>query len=95
MPAEAAAHNPTIAAAPIRNRSDNELAREVRRALTRTPNLHSTGIHVQVRHGVVTLTGWVPHRAQVQRASNAARSVRGVRHVNNRLSVRTRGAGGH
>ncbi|APA88499.1 BON domain-containing protein [Paraburkholderia sprentiae WSM5005] len=95
MPNDASAQSQSIAASPARNRPDSELAREVRRALARTPNLHSTAIHVQARHGIVTLTGWVPQRAQVQRAGSVARSVRGVRQVNNRLNVRTRGAGGH
>ena len=95
MPNDASAQSQSIAASPARNRPDSELARDVRRALSRTPNLHSTAIHVQARHGIVTLTGWVPQRAQVQRAGSVARSVRGVRHVNNHLNVRTRGASGH
>ncbi|EEA04348.1 transport-associated protein [Burkholderia sp. H160] len=95
MPGDTSAQSQSIAASPARQRPDSELARDVRRALARTPNLHSTAIHVQARHGIVTLTGWVPQRAQVQRAGNVARSVRGVRHVNNRLNVRTRGASGH
>ena len=95
MPNDASAQSQSIAASPPRNRPDSELARDVRRALSRTPNLHSTAIHVQARHGIVTLTGWVSQRAQVQRAGSVARSVRGVRHVNNHLNVRTRGASGH
>ncbi|MFP4891825.1 BON domain-containing protein [Paraburkholderia sp. EG304] len=95
MPNDASAQSQSIAASPARNRPDSELARDVRRALARTPNLHSTAIHVQARRGVVTLTGWVPQRAQVQRAGSVARSVRGVRQVINHLHVRTRGASGH
>lgn len=95
MPNDASAQSQSIAASRSRNIPDSELARDVRRALSRTPNLHSTAIHVQARHGIVTLTGWVPQRAQVQRAGSVARSVRGVRQVNNRLNVRTRGASGH
>ncbi len=95
MPNDTSAQSQSIAAAPPRNRPDSEIARDVRRALSRAPNLHSTAIHVQARHGIVTLTGWVPQRAQVQRAGSVARSVRGVRRVNNHLNVRTRGASGH
>jgi osmotically-inducible protein OsmY len=94
-PGHASAPNQAVATSPIRNRPDHEIVREVRRALARAPTLHSSGIHVQAHVGVVTLTGWVPHRSQVQRATNAARSVRGVRRVNNRLNVRTRGGGVH
>ncbi|MBB5398243.1 MULTISPECIES: BON domain-containing protein [Paraburkholderia] len=95
MPNDASAQSQSIAASPARNRPDSELARDVRRALARTPNLHATAIHVQARRGIVTLTGWVPQRAQVQRAGSVARSVRGVRQVINHLNVRTRGASGH
>ncbi|MCC8396004.1 BON domain-containing protein [Paraburkholderia sp. MMS20-SJTR3] len=94
-PVETIAANPSVATSSFRNRSDAELVREVRRALNRTPNLPASGIHVQSHQAVVTLTGWVPHRSQVQRATNAARSVRGVRRVQNRLNVRTRGGSGH
>jgi len=77
-----------------RNRPDSELVRDVRRAFTRTSGLNSSGIHVTARNGIVTLTGWVPQRSQIARAGNAARSVRGVRSVSNRLTLRTgRGSG--
>ncbi|MFL9928227.1 BON domain-containing protein [Paraburkholderia sp. RL18-103-BIB-C] len=77
-----------------RARSDSQILRDVRRAFTRTTGLNSSAIHVQVRHGVVTLTGRVPQRSQIQRAGNAARSVRGVRSVSNRLTVQTRSSSG-
>ncbi|TDY38218.1 BON domain-containing protein [Paraburkholderia rhizosphaerae] len=79
---------------PHQTRSDAQLVRDVRRAFTRTTGLNSSGIHVTARHGIVTLTGWVSHRQQVDRAGNAARSVRGVRSVQNRLTVRTRHGSG-
>ncbi|MFT4065839.1 MAG: BON domain-containing protein [Paraburkholderia sp.] len=94
MPGDTSTQGQPVASSAARNRPDSELIRDVRRTLTRTPGLHASGIHVQARHGVVTLTGWVPQRAQVHRAGNAARSVRGVRSVSNRLTVRTRRAGG-
>ncbi|WP_133666607.1 BON domain-containing protein [Paraburkholderia sp. BL10I2N1] len=74
-----------------RRRPDSELVRDVRRALSRASGVNASGIHVQARNGVVTLTGRVPQRAQVQRAGSVARSVRGVRSVSNRLTVQTRG----
>jgi hyperosmotically inducible protein len=77
------------------NRSDTQLVRDVRRAFTRATGLNSAAIHVNARHGVVTLTGTVPQRSQIERAGNAARSVRGVRSVSNRLTVRTRRPAGH
>ncbi|MFT4064692.1 BON domain-containing protein [Paraburkholderia sp.] len=95
MPPDMSAQNQSVAARPNQNRSDSQIVRDVRRAFTRTTGLNSTGIRVEARHGVVTLTGWVPQRSQIQRASNAARSVRGVRSVSNRLTVRTRHSSGH
>ncbi|WP_245841207.1 BON domain-containing protein [Paraburkholderia ribeironis] len=95
-PTEAAAQNPSVGArSSSNNRSDSTIVRDVRRAFTRTTGLNSANIHVQARHGVVTLTGTVPQRSQIQRAGNAARSVRGVRSVSNRLTVRTWRGGGH
>ncbi|MEW9583866.1 BON domain-containing protein [Paraburkholderia sp. DGU8] len=73
-----------------RPRSDSQIVRDVRRAFTRTTGLNSSAIHVKARHGVVTLTGRVPQRSQIERAGNAARSVRGVRSVSNRLTVHNR-----
>lgn len=70
------------------NRSDSAIVRDVRRAFTRTTNLNSANIRVDARHGTVTLSGTVPQQSQIARAGNAARSVRGVRSVQNRLTVR-------
>jgi osmotically-inducible protein OsmY len=95
MPNDASAQNQPVATSSSRARSDSQLVRDVRRAFTRTTGLNSASIHVQARHGVVTLTGSVPQRSQIQRAGNAARSVRGVRSVQNRLTVRTRHSSGH
>ncbi|MFP4831583.1 BON domain-containing protein [Paraburkholderia sp. BR10879] len=83
-----------VATSAPRRRSDAMLAGDVRRALVRNPGVNSMNIHVQVRGGTVTLTGWVPQRSQIERASIAARSVRGVRAVSNRLTVRTGHGGG-
>jgi osmotically-inducible protein OsmY len=79
----------------IHRRSDNDIVRDVRRALSRTPGLNSSGIHVRSRNAAVTLTGRVPQRSQISRAGSTARSVRGVRSVSNRLTVVTRGGNVH
>ncbi|WP_408323449.1 BON domain-containing protein [Paraburkholderia strydomiana] len=94
MPNDASAQNQPVTTSSSRARTDSQLVRDVRRAFTRTTGLNSASIHVQARHGVVTLTGSVPQRSQIQRAGNAARSVRGVRSVTNRLTVRTRHSSG-
>ena len=71
--------------------ADRELSRSVRRALSRTPGLVVSGIHVQARDGAVQLTGNVPRRAQIQQAGDVTKAVPGVTSVSNRLTLRTRG----
>ncbi|HEY4801837.1 MAG TPA: BON domain-containing protein [Paraburkholderia sp.] len=90
-----AASSETEAAAPSQgSRSDSALVRDVRRAFTRTTGLNPSNIHVTARDGVVTLTGSVPRDSQIQRAGDAAKSVRGVTEVSNKLTLRTsRGSG--
>ncbi|EEA00629.1 transport-associated protein [Burkholderia sp. H160] len=94
MPNDASMQSQPAAAASNRNnnRSDSAIVRDVRRAFTRTTSLNTANIHVAARHGTVTLTGTVPRESQIERAGNAASSVRGVSSVQNQLTVR-RGAG--
>lgn len=73
--------------APPRHRPDAQIVRDVRRAVRRVPDLDDSQIHIRASHGVVTLSGTVPETWQVSRARNAARSVRGVTAVRNRLTV--------
>lgn len=87
-PADAAVNRAAVATAPPRNRPDTVVVRDVRRALSRIPQRDDSRFHVRARVGVVTLTGWVRENWQISRAGNAARSVRGVRSVSNRLAVR-------
>ncbi|MGF6964183.1 hyperosmotically inducible protein [Paraburkholderia sp. WC7.3g] len=92
MPNDASMQNAAAPAASNRNnnRTDSAIVRDVRRAFTRTTNLNPANIRVEARHGIVTLSGTVPQQSQIARAGNAARSVRGVRSVHNRLTVRRR-----
>lgn len=90
----ASAQAEPAAAASQASRPDSALVRDVRRAFTRTTGLNSSNIHVTARDGVVTLTGSVPRESQIQRAGDAAQSVRGVTEVSNKLTLRTsRGSG--
>lgn len=94
-PNGAAVSGQSITTSSVHRRSDNDIVRDVRRALSRAPGLNPSGIHVRSRNAAVTLTGRVPQRSQIARASSAARSVRGVRSVSNRLTVVTRGGNVH
>jgi osmotically-inducible protein OsmY len=89
-PAFEAAHMLTVATSPPGSRSDDAIIVDVRRALRRVPDMDDSMIHIRSHRGVVTLTGTVPETWQISRAGNAARSVRGVRGVQNRLQQRTK-----
>jgi hyperosmotically inducible protein len=93
-PVDTSAQTGAVAASTQRGRSDAMLTSDVRRALVRAPGLNSMNIQVRVRGGIATLTGSVPQHSQIARAGSAARSVRGVRAVTNRLTVRTGPGGG-
>lgn len=65
--------------------ADRALSRKVLVSLSRTKGLTPVNITVLVRHGVVSLTGYVPDSEQVQLAGDTAAGVAGVRSVANNL----------
>jgi hyperosmotically inducible periplasmic protein len=77
-----------VSTSPPGSRSDDAIILDVRRAIRRVQDMDDSAIRVRAHRGVVTLTGTVPQSWQISRAGNAARSVRGVRGVSNRLTVR-------
>ncbi|MGF6574061.1 hyperosmotically inducible protein [Paraburkholderia sp. GAS333] len=77
-----------VSTSPPGSRSDDAIILDVRRAIRRVPDMVDSAIHIRAHRGVVTLTGWVPESWQISRAGNAARSVRGVRGVSNRLTAK-------
>ncbi|CAB3799390.1 hypothetical protein LMG28614_04956 [Paraburkholderia ultramafica] len=87
-PAVAAAQMMAVSTSPPGSRSDDAIILDVRRALRRVPEMDDSAIHIRAHRGVVTLTGSVPESWQISRAGNVARSVRGVRGVQNRLKER-------
>lgn len=88
--AAGAAQMMTVSTSPPGSRTDDAIILDVRRAIRRVPDMVDSAIHIRAHRGVVTLTGTVPETWQISRAGNAARSVRGVRGVSNRLTVRTK-----
>ena len=64
------------------------LAQTVQEALMRQEDPAIAGIHVQTRHDVVILTGYVKKIRQSDVAEQIARQVPGVRTVENRIIVR-------
>jgi osmotically-inducible protein OsmY len=91
---DASAQSSDAAAAPAAKstKSANKaLSKEVRRALTKTKGLVSSNINVRVRDGAVTLAGTVPDNSQIEKATDAAKSVAGVTSVKNAITVRAIG----
>jgi hyperosmotically inducible protein len=71
--------------------SDKQLARDVRKALSKVPNFNVSNVFVKARGGVVTLSGSVPDGPQIQQAADVANGVPGVVSVNNHLALYTKG----
>jgi osmotically-inducible protein OsmY len=73
-----------IAASP---RPDAELAADVQRSLARSAAIQSTDLHVSSQQGTVKLEGEVGSWAQQRQAELLASGVRGVRAIENELTV--------
>lgn len=69
------------------SRSDERVCEEICEMLTRHSSLDASRIHVQVRHGEVSLWGWVPERRMRLLAEHVADHCHGVRDIHNRLKV--------
>ena len=70
-----------------KNRSDNDLASEVRDMLE--ANLPSSELTIESQQGVVTVTGTVPTQEQLVRIQPLAREIKGVRGVDVEANVLT------
>jgi osmotically-inducible protein OsmY len=68
-------------------RSDEEIATDVQRALALDPATEAYQVDVQVSDGVVTLTGTVESWAERELAGRVVKRVRGVRKLGNDISV--------
>ncbi len=73
--------------APRQKPTDAEIQYDVRQALYSDRRLSSDNLVVEVKHGVVTLTGSVPNLAQRQLAYRIAGRIKGVREVSDELAV--------
>jgi hyperosmotically inducible protein len=68
--------------------SDSVLTGKVKGALMADSDLKSTDISVETNNGEVSLTGALNNQAQIDRATELARNVGGVKGVQNRLSIK-------
>jgi len=71
--------------------ADKQLARDVRKALSKAPNFNVSNVFVKARGGVVTLSGSVSDGVQMRQAADVAMGVPGVTSVSNQLTMYTKG----
>jgi len=76
---------------PITRKADAEIQREVLEELKWDPRVHETEVGVQVRGGIVTLTGTIDSYAKKVAAREAAHRVNGVLDVADDLEVKPAG----
>ena len=69
------------------NRSDNDLASEVRDTLE--ANLPSSELTIESQQGIVSVTGTVPTQEQLVRIKPLAKEIKGIRGVNVEANVLT------
>lgn len=67
---------------------DSVITTKVKALLFNEPNLRSGQINVETFKGVVQLSGFVHSRADIERAVEIARSVKGVTSVKNDMQLR-------
>lgn len=72
--------------------SDDEIYDQVRRKLANDPDVKGGALGVEVKEGVVTLTGAVEKEKAREKAERLTKKVKGVKSVVNQLVVKPRSA---
>lgn len=72
--------------------SDDEIYDQVRRKLANDPDVKGGALGVEVKEGVVTLTGAVEKEKAREKAERLTKKVKGVKGVVNQLVVKPRSA---
>ena len=67
---------------------DSVLTTKVKAAVFNEPSLKSTEINVETFKGVVQLSGFVNSQADINKAADVARGVKGVKSVKNDMRVK-------
>jgi len=73
--------------------TDDTVYNQVRIKLADDPVVKGGGIGVEVKQGVVTLSGTVELQVQIEKATKVAKKVKGVKEVINHLEIRNKSAG--
>lgn len=67
---------------------DTVITTEVKTALLHTAGLRSAEITVETYKGIVKLSGFIDSKSQIEKAVDVAKHVKGVKSVDNDLSVK-------
>jgi osmotically-inducible protein OsmY len=67
---------------------DTVITSKIKAALVRDPSLKATEINVETFKGTVQLSGFVSDRADIKKAIEIARGVRGVKSVKNDIRLK-------
>ena len=67
---------------------DTVITTKVKAAIFNEPSLKSAGINVETFRGTVQLSGFVSSRAEINKAAELARGVKGVTSVKNDMRVK-------
>ena len=73
--------------------SDDAVYNQVRIKLADDPVVKGGGIDVEVKQGVVTLSGTVELQVQIEKATKVAKKVKGVKEVINHIELKNKSAG--
>lgn len=82
-----AAATQSKSAAKTAKHANRKLGYAVRKAITKAGGIDVSNLVVRSRGGAITLEGSVPDQAQIDKAGEAAKGVKGVTSVTNKLTV--------
>lgn len=85
---EVAAATPAKKETPVEYVDDAVITTKVKAAVMETPSLRSREINVETYKGTVQLTGFVNSRADIDKAVEVAKSVKGVKSVKNDMILK-------
>lgn len=76
-------------------RSDERIKEDVSDALTEHPAIDASDVEVEVKHGVIMLTGTVATRQEKRLAEDVLENVLGMKDITNHLRVKARNMASH
>ncbi|AXF19802.1 phospholipid-binding protein [Burkholderia pyrrocinia] len=85
--APAAATSAPKAAAKTAKKANRKLGYTVRKAISKESGVNVSNLVVRSKGGAITLEGTMPDQAQIDKAEAAAKDVKGVTSVTNKLTV--------